>query len=98
MKLTDLSSEYLKFMVKTYSDTHKNVFQFEQFKELHPNLDIPFMSDAIYLLEKDGFVAISSYDNVPYFVRLDVSAIRDTEENTLIKKGYAIAKEIKSWL
>lgn len=98
MKLTELSSEYLKFMVKTYSDTHKKVFQFDQFKELHPNLDIPFMSDALYLLKKDGFVQIRSFDNVPYWVHLDVNAIRDAEENTLIKKGYAIAKEIKSWL
>lgn len=98
MKLIDLSSEYLKFMVKTYHDTHKKVFQFEELKELHPNLDIPFMSDAIALLEKDGLVKVRPYDNLPYWAHLDVTAIRDIEEKTLLSKGYAIAKEIKSWI
>lgn len=98
MKLTKLSNEFLEYMVKAYHDTHNKGFGFAQFKELHPDFDDEFISDALYLLQKDGFVSVFPADNIAYMVSLDVSAVRNAEENTLLKKGYDFAKEIKSWI
>lgn len=97
MKLTALANEYLKFMAKSYSETHKRTFSFQQFKELHPELDNRFISDALYLLESDALVSVFPADNVAYLTTLLPTAIRQYEENTLLKKGYTCIKEIASW-
>ena len=97
MKLIKLSNEYLKFMIKSYHDDHIRSFTFDQFKSLHSELDDNFISDALYKLRSDGLIFISSYDNVPLLVNLKVSAITNMEEDTLLKKGYNVIKEIKSW-
>lgn len=98
MKLIKLSDELLKFMVKSYHSTHKRVFTFPTFKELYPEFDDAFISDALYLLKDDGFVAVLSANNVAHTTTLLPSAIRNVEENTFIKRGYESLKEIRSWL
>ena len=97
MKLTALANEFLKFMAKTYSETHNRNISFEQFQELYPNYDKNFISDALYLLEADGLVSIFPADNVAYLTTLLPTAIRQYEENTLLRKGYSCIKEIASW-
>ena len=97
MKLTKLSNELLGYMVKTYRATHNKGFDFTQFKNLHPNLDDEFISDALYLLQEKGFVQVSPFDGKAYFTCLDVSAIDNAENNSAFKKFYQLAKEIKSW-
>ena len=98
MKLSKLSNDLLRYMAKVYSDTHKRTFAFSTFKDLYPDLDDSFISDALYLLENDGFVSVFSADDVAYSTTLLPSAIRDVEEDTFIKKGYHVLKEIRSWL
>ena len=98
MKLSHLSSEFLKYMVKSYSGDHKRMFSFNTFKEMHPDLDDEFISDALYLLQNDGLVIVHSADNVAYMTTLLPNAVRDIEEDTFIKKGYLFLKEIKSFL
>lgn len=98
MKLSKLSNSFLEFMVKSYSEDHNRNFPFDQFKSLYPDLDDDFISDALYLLKKDGLAGVHSADNKAYITILDVVAVRSAEESTLLKKGYAFAKEIRSWL
>lgn len=98
MKLTKLANELLKYMVKTYSDTHQRCFMFDTFKSMYSELDDDFISDALYLLEDDGFVSVLSAENVAYYTTLLPNAIRTVEEDTLIKKGYDVLKEIRTLL
>ncbi|HIR00502.1 MAG TPA: lactate permease [Candidatus Scybalocola faecavium] len=97
MKLSKLSNDLLRYMAKSYTDDHNKIFDFSTFKDLYPDLDDSFISDALYLLEHDGFVSVFPADNVAYMTTLLPSAIRDVEEDTFIKKGYAALKEIRSW-
>lgn len=97
MKLSKLSNDLLRYMAKSYADDHNRTFSFSTFKSLYPDLDDSFISDALYLLKHDGFVSVFSADNVAYITTLLPSAIRDVEEDTLIKKGYTAIKEIRSW-
>ena len=97
MKLSKLSNDLLRYMAKSYAYNHKRIFAFSTFKSLYPELDDSFISDALYLLKDDGFVSIFSADNVAYTTTLLPSAIRDVEEDTFIKKGYTVLKEIRSW-
>lgn len=98
MKLTKLSNELLKYMLKCYSENSKGTFSFSEFKSLYPDLSDEFLSDALYLLQSDGFVKTLSADNVAYHTALLLDAIRNAEENTFLKKGYTVLKEIRSWL
>ena len=97
MKLSKLSNEPLRYMTKSYVDSHKRIFAFSLFKSLYHDLDELFISDALYLLEEDGFVSVFRADNVAYTTTLLPSPIRDAEEDTFIKKGYSVLKEIRSW-
>ena len=58
MKLNNLKSEFLKYMVKSYTKDHKRVFTFESFKSLYPELDDDFISDALFALDEDGLVHV----------------------------------------
>lgn len=44
------------------------------------------------------FVYISPADDVAFRIELSPEGIRSCEENTLIKKGYSLLKEIKTLL
>ena len=56
------------------------------------------LNKAIYLLQYDHFVYISPADDVAFRIELSPEGIRSCEENTLIKKGYSLLKEIKTLL
>lgn len=98
MKVTNLASEFLKFMVENYHDNFRKAFSFDQFKALHPDLNDSLISDALALLAKDGFVRVSSYNNIAAIVYLDVVAVQSVEEDTLLRKGYILVKELLSLL
>lgn len=99
MTLTKLANSYLEYMIKEYSKTHERTFSnFDKFLSLHPDEDKEFICDAFRLLAKDGFVKNSWFDNVPYFVTLQIDAIVHAEENTNLRKMYNILKEIREWI
>lgn len=75
MKLNKLKSEFLKYMVKSYAEDHNRVFMFETFKNLYPELDNDFISDALYALKADGFVSVFPADDVAYETTLFPNAI-----------------------
>lgn len=97
MKLSKLSNELLEHMAKSYIKDHKRTFSFSFFKTLYPELDDSFISDALQLLEHDGFVSVKFADNIALLTTLFPTAIRDVEDDTIIKKGYTVLKEIRSW-
>ncbi len=98
MKLTELANEYLTFMVKSYADNKKRIFHWKQIREQFPDEDEEFICDAFRLLSSDGLVDNNWADNVVYMCHLNVIAIRDAEENTLLRRTYSVLKEIRSWI
>lgn len=48
------------------------------------------------VLDHDGLVSVFIADAIAYITTLHPAAIRDCEENTMLKKGYQYIKEIKS--
>lgn len=98
MKLTEISDYYLTWMVKSYSKDHNRLFGWEQIKAEFPDVDEDYICDAFSVLSKDGLVTIGWADNVVNLCELNVSAIRDAEEETKLKKLYTILKEIREWI
>lgn len=95
-KLHRLASEMLKLMVTEYHSSENKCFSFEFFKEHYPNTSDAQLSDALYLLQNDDFVSILPGDNVANITSLKPFAISSVEEDTFLKKGYEMFKEIKS--
>lgn len=96
MKMIKLSEKILKFMVTQYKNKGTECFSFNSLKSAFPDNSDDFLSKAIYLLQDDGFVRVMSADNVAYLSTLLPKGIRHCEENTILKKWYAVLKEIKT--
>lgn len=98
MKLIKLSEQILKFSVKKYKDTLNDYIDFDWIKEQFPDQPEEYLLKAVGLLVEDGFVYAFECDNTISFINVRPEAIRSIEENTLLRKGYSIIKEIKSLL
>lgn len=85
-------------MVSEYKKHGKDSFEFQTFKTLYPEETDDFISKALYLLKNENLVTILSADDVASETTLNPIGIANVEENTMIKKGYAAIKEIKSLL
>lgn len=62
--------------------------------------DVPehILYAAIRMLGIDGLLSVSNSNNKPDQFALNVSAIQQCDEDTMLKKGYEFIKEIRSWL
>ena len=98
MKMVSLAEQILKYMVKEFASANTDIFSFSDIKEKFPGYTDEYLTKAIYLLEYDGFVYVSPSDDVAYTSYLLPDGIRNCEENTLLKKGYGLLKEIKTLL
>lgn len=98
MKLQKISSQLLKYMVDRFHEDGKECFNYVEFKNTFPNVKEHELKTALYNLQSDHLVSISSYDNEPSITILDVKAILKIDEDTLIRKGYEFVKEIISIL
>lgn len=96
MKLQKLADSALKSMVKSYSETEKEIFSIDYFRQQFPEETDSHLSNALYVLQSDGFVKVTPADDIAYAVSLIPSGIRNCQEDTLLKKGYSLIKEIKS--
>ena len=98
MKLIALAQQLLKFSVKQYKDTLNEYIDFDLVKEYFNDQHEEYLIKAAGLLANDGFISVfDSDDSISFFYVLP-EAIRNVEENTLLKKGYTIIKEIKELL
>lgn len=98
MKLKKLSEKLLKLMIEHYVINSNTFFTFDFFKHFYPDINENLISDALKVLAIDGFVQILYADNRPYVITLVVNGILAANENTMLKKGYKLFKEIKSIL
>ena len=96
MKLQKIANTALKSMVDNYSESGRDSFGFDYFQQLFPEESKGTISDAISVLKSDGFVSILYADNVAYITSLKPNGIRNCQEDTMLKKGYSLIKEIKS--
>lgn len=98
MKLSKLRDEILKFLLKSYSENDNRTFSFDILVEKFSDSSEGRINDACISLSKDGLIHVVWADNVASIIFLDVQAIIANDEETWIKKGYNIFKEIRSWL
>ena len=84
-------SMYRRFLSSgdEFSHTEKIVQQFpdEPTHQIHA---------AIRMLSKDDLLSVLFAEDEPTEIALNVSAIQQCDENTLLKKGYEFFKEIRS--
>ncbi len=98
MKLVTLSEQILKFVVSSYKESLNDYIDFDLIKEYFSEHNENYLVKATSLLEQDGFVSTFEADNTILHIILLPESIRNVEENTFIKKGYTILKEIRNLL
>ena len=96
MKLQKIADLSLKNMIITYHDTNRTRFDMDLFTTLFTEETQDHITNALQVLESDGLVDVFIADTIAYMTTLHPSAIRDFEEDTLLKKGYKCIKEIRS--
>lgn len=84
-------------MVERFHEDGKDCFNYVELLKTFPNVKKHELKSALYNLQSDHLVSIDSYDNEPSITILDVKAISKIDEDTLMKKGYTLAKEIYSF-
>lgn len=98
MLIKKLSSKLLKYMVQEFHNTGKDCFDFKTISNEFNDIDISTLKMAIRTLSEDRFIFTKYYDNLPAIIYLKPASIKCVEDDTLIKKGYDLIKEIKSLL
>lgn len=73
-------------------------FSMETIEKQFPGYKTDYLSKIMYSLQNDGFVEVIPADNCAYVSELLVDGIIHCEENTLLKKGYSVLKELKTLL
>jgi len=81
-----------------YKENGRETFDFETFENHFSDVKQALLNKALYNLQSDGLISIFPADNVAYHSTLLPQAIIEVEENTMLKKGYTIFKEIRSLL
>lgn len=97
MKINKISNKLLKYMVSCFHENGKDCFNFIDIKNTFHKVKEHELIASIYNLKSNHLVSVSSYDNEPSIIILNVKAISKLDEDTLMKKGYNLAKEIKSF-
>ena len=87
--ITDMYRDFLK-TGNVLSNAEKFV---NQFSDIYPQL----VYAAIRILGAEGLLNVSYSDNNPDELELSIDAIQKFDDETLIKKGYSLLKELRSW-
>lgn len=98
LKLLALSEKILKFLVIRYKETGKELTSFDVIQEEFTDIKEDLLTKALYSLKNDGLITAFGADNGIYTVTILPQAIIEIEEDTLLRKGYTIIKEIRSLL
>lgn len=97
MKMSQLADKILHDMVKDFIDTGNEFSSGETLLEKFPDEKKHIVFGAVGLLETDGFVTVCYGDDEPNTIGLNMIAVRNCDENSFIKKGYTLLKEVRSW-
>lgn len=95
MKITKLADKLLFWFVKEFEDSGREFFDFVYIQQAFQNHPEQSLIQAIYLLSGDGLIKTIDADDIPSTTILLPAAIRQVEENSFLKKGYKLAKQIK---
>ena len=95
MKITRLADKLLLWFIKELKDSGKQFFDFDYIQQTFREHPEQSLIQAIYLLKGDGLIKTIDADDIPSTTILLPIAIRQVEENTFLKKGYNLAKQIK---
>lgn len=96
MKIQKLASKMLKDMVREYHDSEKEFFDLDFFSSKYPDISDKQFGNALTVLCDDGFVSLLWGEGLVTCIALCPTAISNVEEDTLLKKGYELIKEVKS--
>lgn len=98
MKILKIADQIVSHMYKSFLETGTETTSAESLLLLFPDESRSSVFSAIRILAADKLLSVSYANNEPNDVAINVSAIRQCDENTILKKGYNFLKEIRSWL
>lgn len=98
MKISVLRNKILKFLVKSYYQNKKLVFDLTDIRNKFPKVSEFDIKNACVALESDGFVSLFFADDAIYSLTLNIQGIIQTDDDTFLRKGYSVIKEIRSWI
>lgn len=93
MKLQKIADNALKAMVMSYHESERDRFDMDFFLSLFPEETEKHISDALMVLDHDGLVSVFIADAIAYITTLHPAAIRDCEENTMLKRDISILRK-----
>lgn len=98
MKMVKIADKIIVSMYRNFVETGDNYSYAGYFIAQFPNEPPHLIYAAIRMLDSEGLLTVSYGDDDPDNMALNVSAIQQCDENTILKKGYNFIKEIQGWL
>ncbi|MDR2982736.1 MAG: hypothetical protein LBV12_10875 [Puniceicoccales bacterium] len=97
MKITSIADKIIVRMAKDFVDTGNEYTTLDALCTSFPKYPRHMIIAAINMLRGDQLLTALDSDDEPNDIALLVKAIRHVDENTLMRKGYAFAKEVRQW-
>ena len=98
MKATKIADKIIKSMYREFLSTGNDSSSINTMIQKFPDVPEHILCMAVKMLGIDGLLSVRYADNKPDQFVLNVLAIQQCDENTILKKGYKFIKEIRSWL
>lgn len=95
MKITKIADKIMVYCVKEFYETKNDVFNADSIISVFPDIDAEDIYFAITQLSNDGLLNVQYADNKPDDFQLLMSAVRSSDENTLVKRGYDFIKAVR---
>ena len=88
MKTIKIADKIICFMYRDFIENGNELSCAENLVSHFPNESPHLVHAAIRLLSSDGLLSVLYCDNEPGEIVLNVQAVRQCDENTMLKKGY----------
>ena len=98
LKTSKLADKIISFLYREFVKTGEKYYGFDKILKHFEKIPTHLLQEGLLQLELDGLVSVLYGDNEPDTIFLKSDAIRQCDENTLLKKGYDFVKELREWL
>lgn len=97
MKISKIADKIIVLLVERSVERDEDDCTLDHLCDVYPEFTRKQLILALSMLQDDGFIEVFWSDDEPSDFMVQISAIRKIQDDTLVKRGYRFAKEVRQW-